>query len=126
YAASKWACTGYARMFHALYQLPVAIARPMMVYGPGQWDTTKLLPYVTTSLLGGASPLVSSGSREIDWVYVDDVVDGLLTVAVSPLDARLIDLGTGTLTSIRTLIDHVVELVGSDVPVRFGAVADRP
>ena len=28
YAASKWACSGYARMFYMLYGLPVVIARP--------------------------------------------------------------------------------------------------
>ena len=34
YAASKWAASTYARMFHALYGQPVTIARLMMVYGP--------------------------------------------------------------------------------------------
>ncbi len=127
YAASKWACAGYARMFHALYGLPVVIARPMMVYGPGQWDTTKLLPYVTTSLLSGTSPGVSSGARQLDWVYVDDVVSALMAVATfSALDGRTIDLGSGTLTSIREIVTLVASLVGSEAPVRFGAVADRP
>ena len=54
------------------------------------------------------------------------VVGGLLTVARSSIDGRMGDLGTGTLTSIRALVEHVVQLAGSDVPVRFGAVADRP
>ena len=63
YAASKWAASGYARMFHALYHLPVAVARPMMVYGPGQWDLLKVLPYVTVSLLGGTPPVLGSGAR---------------------------------------------------------------
>ena len=53
YAAAKWASSGYARMFHALYKLPVVIARVFMVYGPAQQDLTKLIPYVTLSLLRG-------------------------------------------------------------------------
>jgi nucleoside-diphosphate-sugar epimerase len=127
YAASKWACTGYARMFHALYQLPVIIARPFMVYGPGQWDLTKLLPYVIVSLLKGEAPRISSGTRSLDWVYVADVVDGLLLVGKSPYaDARTIDLGTGELVSIRALVALVQELLGSPTDVQFGAVADRP
>ena len=68
YAASKWASTGYARMFHSLYHVPVTIARPFMVYGPGQWNLTKLLPYVIVSFLKGEAPQVSSGTRELDWV----------------------------------------------------------
>ena len=38
YAASKWASSIYARMFHALYDLPVVILRLFMVYGPGDSD----------------------------------------------------------------------------------------
>jgi nucleoside-diphosphate-sugar epimerase len=99
----------------------------MMVYGPGQWDRTKLLPYVTSSLVAGTSPEVGSGTREMDWVYVDDVVEGFLTVAGSPnVEGRMIDLGTGTLTSIRAIVEAVADVVGSSVPIRFGAIQDRP
>jgi UDP-glucose 4-epimerase len=127
YAASKWACNAYARMFHALYGLPVVIARPMMVYGPGQWDANKLLPYVTTSLLNGVSPAISSGTRVMDWIYVDDVVDGLLTVATATeVSGLTIDLGSGVLTSIRDIVERLGSLTDPGIPVRFGAVADRP
>jgi UDP-glucose 4-epimerase len=127
YAASKWACTGYARMFQALYQLPVVIARPMMVYGPGQWDLVKVLPYVTVSLLGGTSPALGSGARELDWIFVDDVVDGMLAVAQAVgIDGLTIDLGSGILTSIRQVVERVAAMVGSNVAVRFGALPDRP
>jgi nucleoside-diphosphate-sugar epimerase len=126
YAASKWASSAYARMFHALYNLPVVVARLFMVYGPGQWDLTKVLPYVTVSLLRGESPRVGSGAYSFDWVYIDDVVDALLCCArYSEPDARSIDVGTGTLTSVRTLIERVVDVTRSDVAVQFGAIADR-
>ena len=36
YGASRWAATGYARMFHALFDAPVVILRPSFAYGPGQ------------------------------------------------------------------------------------------
>jgi nucleoside-diphosphate-sugar epimerase len=127
YAASKWACSVYARMFHALYHLPVAITRLMMVYGPGQWDVVKLLPYVTVSLLTGTPPSLSSGAAEFDWVFVDDVVEGMLATAITPrIDGRTVELGSGTLTSVRCIVEKVAALVGSDLPIRFGALADRP
>jgi nucleoside-diphosphate-sugar epimerase len=126
YAASKTSCGLYARMFHALYGLRVAIARPMMVYGPGQWDLAKLLPYVTTSLLSGVSPAIGSGTRQLDWVFVDDVVEGLLAVAAAEsADGRTIDLGSGTLTSIREIVELVSQLLETSVPIRFGSIPDR-
>jgi UDP-glucose 4-epimerase len=127
YAASKWACTGYARMFHSLYRVPVTIARPFMVYGPGQWNVTRLLPYVIVSFLKREAPQVSSGSRELDWVYIDDVVEGLLLIArCSYDDGRTIDLGTGKLVNIRSIVAQVRELLGTTIDAQFGAVADRP
>jgi nucleoside-diphosphate-sugar epimerase len=127
YAASKWASSMYGRMFHALYQLPVVIARLMMVYGPGQWDVTKLLPYVIRSLLAGTPPALSSGTQELDWVFVEDVVDGLLSVArAMGIDGQTLDLGSGTLASVRGIVERVAVLIAADVPLRFGALGDRP
>ena len=123
YAASKWACTGYARMFHALYQLPVIIARPFMVYGPGQWDLTKLLPYVIVSLLNGDAPRVSSGDRTAGLGLRDGCRGWPAHRAKSQfVDARTIDLGPANLVSIRDIVTLVRELLGSQSkPVRRDA-----
>ncbi len=64
-------------MFHALYGFPVAIARVFMVYGPGQQDETKLVPYVIRCVLRGEAPKITSGKHRIDWIFVDDVVSRL-------------------------------------------------
>ena len=100
YAAAKWAAAGYGRMFHSLYQTPVVIVRPFTTYGPAQ-ATSKLIPSVTLSLLRGEVPKLSSGRRSADWVYIGDVIEGLLTAAIGPeIDGKTIDLGSGSLVSI--------------------------
>src|SRR5262249_24517954 len=71
YAAAKWAQRSYAQMFHALYGTPVTIARPFMVYGPGQPDRRKVVPYSILELLRGEAPKLSNGQRKCDWVYID-------------------------------------------------------
>jgi len=42
------------------------------------------VPYVTVSLLRGVAPQLMSGERQVDWVYVDDVVDAFLAAMVAP------------------------------------------
>ncbi|MGC2064074.1 MAG: NAD(P)-dependent oxidoreductase [Thermodesulfovibrionales bacterium] len=127
YAAAKWAASMYARMFYALYKTPVVIARLFMVYGPGQNDLSKLVPYVTLSLLREEAPKLSSGKREVDWIYVEDVVDGLIAMAHSPkVNGCTIDLGSGNLVAIRTVVEHIAEYIDSPVKPLFGALADRP
>ena len=98
YAASKLASSSYARMFHKLYETDVVIARLFMIYGPGNQPPKKLLPHVINSLLENESPKLGSGSRLIDWIYIDDVVDGLLTLGLADgIDGETLDIGTGTL-----------------------------
>ncbi len=127
YAAAKWASSAYARMFHALYQLPVVLLRIFMVYGPAEWHLRKIVPYVILSLLRGEVPHLSSGERQVDWVYVEDVVEGLLAAARAPgVEGRTIDVGSGELVSIRTLVEHLVRLINPQLQPLFGALLDRP
>lgn len=127
YAAAKWASSAYARMFFALYQTPVVIARMFMVYGPGQRDLRKLVPYVILSLLHGQPPRLSRGTRLVDWIYVDDLVNGLLQLSVHPrTTGRTLDLGTGKLVPVREVVEHLVTLTGAATLPQFGAVAERP
>lgn len=126
YAAAKWASSTYARMFHALYHTPVVITRPFMTYGPRQ-RAHKLIPYVVLSLLQGRPPKLSSGQRLVDWIYVDDVVSGLLAAALAPgVDGCTIDLGSGVLVSIRGVVERIVDLMESPLRPLFGALPDRP
>jgi UDP-glucose 4-epimerase len=126
YAAAKWASSNYARMFHDLYQAPVVTAKIFMVYGPAQ-NRRFLIPYVISSLLEGVSPQVSSGTRSVDWIYVDDVVSGLLAMAHAPnIDGCTIDLGSGTLTTVRAVVEQLVSCANDQVYPEFGAIPDRP
>ena len=126
YAAAKWAASAYARMFHALYNLPVTIARVFMVYGPGQRDFNKLVPYTILSLLRNRTPELTSGHRQVDWIYVEDVVDGLLAIASSQkIEGQTIDLGSGISTSIKDIVMRLVFNMGSSIKPNFGSIPDR-
>jgi UDP-glucose 4-epimerase len=126
YAVAKWGALAYARHLHALHDLPVVHLRVFMVYGPGQLDLRKLVPYVTVSLLRGDAPKLTSGARAVDWIYVDDVVDAFLRAAVAPeLEGRSLEIGSGELVTARALSLRLRELVGGDVEPAFGAIADR-
>jgi nucleoside-diphosphate-sugar epimerase len=128
YAAAKGSAAMYGRMFHQLYDLPVAGVRPAMVYGPGQTDLTKLVPYTTISLLRGESPRILNPPRRADWVYVDDVVEGLLAAGRSDsLAGRSVQLGTGRLTSVREVVTLIDELVDGSAAPDFGKPpSERP
>ena len=127
YAAAKWAGSGYARMFHALYDTPVVTARLFMVYGPDQKDRNKLIPYVIRSFLTGTSPRLSSGVRQVDWIYVDDVVDGYLALATAEgVEGETIDIGSGELHTIREVVEEIGNQMDPGRELQWGSLEDRP
>jgi UDP-glucose 4-epimerase len=128
YAVAKLATTAYGQMFHAVYGAPVVVVRPFMTYGPGQ-DFHKLIPYVIRALLRGQAPKLSRGLMRADWVYVDDVIEGLMAAGETkdlPSDSRTIDLGSGRLVSVRDIVMQLVCLTRSPIRPLFGAIPDRP
>ncbi len=126
YAAAKWASSVYASMFHRLYGTPVVTVRPFMAYGPGQ-HPAKIIPYVIESLIAGRAPQLASGRWAADWVYVSDVIEGLIQAAtVADIEGEDFDLATGTLTATADVIAHLAELLEGHELIRFGALADRP
>ena len=126
YAAAKVGMHAYASMFHGVFGLPVVVARVFMAYGPGQEAVQKLVPYVTLSLLRGERPKISSGQRLVDWIYIDDVVDGLIAVAQAKgLEGATVDIGSGVLTSVLDVVQTLVRLSGSSLEPLIGAVPDR-
>jgi UDP-glucose 4-epimerase len=129
YAASKWAASAYGRMFQAQFGLPVIIARVFITYGPTHTHLHKLVPYVIRAMLDGRAPRLSSGRREVDWVHVDDVVDGLLALADTPrAEGQTLDVGSGQLVPVRTVVERIAALAdprGRAPPV-FDPALDRP
>lgn len=127
YAAAKWGASSYARMFHTLYNTPVVIARVFMVYGPGQRDHKKLIPYTIISHFQNSIPKFTSGSRQVDWIYVEDVVDGLLAMAHVPnIEGQTIDIGSGETVSIKDIVYQLTTILKSNIKPQFGTIPDRP
>ena len=78
-------------------------------------------------LLKGETPKLSSGNRGVDWIYIDDVIDGFLTAAVATgIEGGTFDLGTGEMVSIREVVNRLASFTESRVRLGFGALPDRP
>jgi UDP-glucose 4-epimerase len=127
YAAAKSATPVYGRMFSALWDVRVSVLQIAMVCGPAQTDLNELVPYATLVLLRGDAPQLLSGTRLVDWVYVDDVVDALVRAAEAETAiGNVFDIGGGRLVSIRDAMELLTLIVGNEARPQFSVVADRP
>ncbi len=125
YALSKAAAHLYGDHYRAITEVEVVNLQIFMVYGPAQLDEAKLIPYVIRSLQAGDAPSLSSGTRLVDWVYVGDVVEGIARACVGEPAEVPIPLGTGSLATVREVVEALVDLAGSAVEPEFGSLADR-
>lgn len=126
YAASKYASTIYGKMFNKLYGTPVTIPRIFMVYGPGKQNFEKLVPYVIRSLIRNEKPKLTSGTRQIDWIYIDDIVEGLMRMGITEgIEGKAIDLGSGSQYSVKEVAQKIKNIIGGNTEIDFGEVPDR-
>jgi nucleoside-diphosphate-sugar epimerase len=127
YQAAKMAATSYCRMYADLYRLDAVIARVFMVYGPGYQDEQKLIPHVIRSLLTGASVQLSSGVRRVDWIFVDDLISGLVRLlAARGVAGRVVDFGSGHMVPVRDVVEQIYLALGRKDAPPFGTLPDRP
>jgi len=123
YAAAKQCASIYFKLFQERYGLPITVVKPFMTFGPGQ-ESSKLIPHIILSLMRKVPPRLSDGSRQCDFVYVQDVVRGILKAAlIQSTNTEPIDLGTGRLTSLENLASQISKLTNTHVEAQFG-VAD--
>lgn len=125
YVASKAATWSFCQMYARRYRWPIAGARIFQAYGPGQPAHT-FIQAALRAALAGEDFSMTSGDQARDWIYLSDVVDGLIAILNAQLSpGASLDLGTGRRTSlldVATLAYRLVGRGGAPVP---GALADR-
>ena len=82
YSASKASSDHLVRAWYRTYGLPVVVTNCSNNYGPYQHQE-KLIPLVISRALGNKPiPIYGTGNQIRDWLYVEDHVQALMTVAL--------------------------------------------
>ena len=126
YAASKAAGWLFAQLYERAHQMPVVGVRPFQVYGPAE-APSRLIPSVILSALQGREVRATEGRQVRDFIFVEDVVEGMIRAATCPeARGKMFNLGTGQGVRVRAVIEQLLELLGHPVPVAYGALPYRP
>ncbi len=120
YSASKGVCE---QMFYGNYkhtQLPFSIVRFFNVYGPRQ-NSYFVMSQSIYKVLNGQQPLLYDDGRMTRcFTYVDDIVNGLITVADSEKAiGEAFNLGNNVEVSVREVIETVLREAGSELGYRI-------
>lgn len=132
YQISKIIGEFYGNYYWMKYQLPFVKARFQNVYGPrevlgaGSWRGTSATVWrnVTPTFIWKALhqeelPLENEGKASRDFIYVGDIVEGLIACAVNGKAGEVYNLASGHDTTIKELAEAINRLTNNPTPILY-------
>jgi UDP-glucose 4-epimerase len=131
YGLSKLFSEQLGELFHARTKIPVRIARLFNVFGPGETNP-HLIPAIISQAEKGDELRLGNLTTQRDYVFVDDVAQGLIDLATASSQQGLITCNLGAERAIdgEQIVAAVGRLTGRELrvvsdPERM-RVSDRP
>ena len=117
YAVSKLAAEYYVHTIGDLWGIETVSLRVFNAYGPGQHLPASHPPvipnFLRQVLRGGSVVMHGDGGQTRDYVFVDDVVSAMISASTAPsINHLVINVGSGSETSIRDLLRAIMEVTG--------------
>ena len=122
----------YGNYYWMKFQLPFVKARFQNVYGPreilgaGSWRGTpatvwrNVTPtFIWKALHQESLPLENEGQASRDFIYVDDIVEGLMCCAIKGTAGDVYNLASGVETTIRELAEQINFISGNPKPIDY-------
>ena len=120
YGASKLCGEAYCHAFAGSFGLATVALRFANVYGPISAHKKGVITnFVTQALRGRPIVVYGDGSATRDFLYVDDLCEGICAAVRAPLADEVVHLASGRETSISELAELVLSLTEADVPIRY-------
>lgn len=123
YGATKLAACHVTRVLCETNGLEWAWIRVFSSYGPRD-NPSWLVPYLVATLRRREEPALTAAEQEWDYVYGPDAARAI--VAVAERGDGLYNLGSGTATPLRRVVEAVRDAVDPALPLGFGKVPYRP
>jgi len=123
YGATKICGEAMARAYHYRYGLNFVGLRYMNVYGPRQDYRGAYIAVIMKMLdaidRGEGPTILGDGSEAFDFVAVEDCGRANLCALRADVVDRFYNVGTGTRTSLKELAELLLQLTGSNQPIRY-------
>ncbi len=132
YQISKIFGEFYGNYYWMKFKLPFVKARFQNVYGPreilgaGNWRGTaatvwrNVTPtFIWKALQQQALPLENEGQASRDFIYVDDIVAGLMACGLKGKAGEVYNLASGIETTIKELAETVNKITNNPTPIEY-------
>ena len=122
YSASKASSDHLVRAWHRTYNLPVLITNCSNNYGPYQFPE-KLIPHIILNAIAGKElPVYGDGKQIRDWLFVNDHVRALITVAISGDIGETYNIGGNNEIQNIDVVKRICELLDDLIPEKLNGL----
>ncbi len=118
YGLSKWMGEEIIDFWSRSFRVPALSFRIFNGYGPGAEHGSVINSFIQKKLAGKSITITGDGSQRRDFIYISDIVDAFVCGALSDIENRVFNLGSGTthsLLEIAKLIDGEIEFIAARV-----------
>jgi CDP-glucose 4,6-dehydratase len=128
YDVSKSCTDLIAQSYAHTYSMRVSVTRSANIYGPADMNLSRVIPGTIVSVLRSERPIVrSDGTPVREFIHVDDVVDGYLTIAQNMVrtSGEAFNFGSDEPVQILDLVNQIIRLSGRDSDLLPMVLLDR-
>jgi UDP-glucose 4-epimerase len=116
YGASKLMGEGILRSISRELSLSWNVARLFFVYGPKQYASGGYKSVIISNferIIAGDSPIICGDGRQtLDYVFIEDCINGLVALAESSIDSKIVNIASGIPLSINELTKQMMNISG--------------
>lgn len=114
YDASKACADILSRCYAHTYGLNVAVTRCANIYGPGDFNFSRIIPDTIRSVILNKNPVIrSDGTPFRDYIFIEDVIDAYLMLTKKLYNKNIesgeaFNFGTGKPISVLSLVNKIL------------------
>lgn len=114
YGITKLTIEKYLALFHRLHALDYVIVRPSNPYGPRQnpcGDQGVIAVFLGRVAKGQSIEIWGDGEAIKDYIYIDDLIEGIYRAAFFKSASKIFNLGSGVGRSVKDLVQIISSVV---------------
>lgn len=109
-------------LYNYVYGLDYAVIRLSNPYGPYQRPNGKLgvvTTFIYKALKDETLTVYGDGKNVRDYIYIDDAVEGIISISNAVTKDKIFNLGSGCGTSINEIIEKIKKVIGKPLDVDY-------
>jgi UDP-glucose 4-epimerase len=122
YGISKLAIEKYLALYQHLYQLDYRVLRVSNPYGPFQTAMNNqgvIAALISRAMHDETVEIWGDGSAVRDFIFIDDVIDAMVSAACDAGTERIYNIGSGTSHSLREVVAAIQGQLHRDLKIEF-------